>query len=874
MNKFFKAMCITLMGVCAATGFAACGKDKGDSSIDSQNSSQSSPIEQIKDAPVITNKPAGNTLTMTAGANTYQFTVEYEGAVTWVSTVSSVATISEDGLLTMLGEGVTEIIAKDETTGLSDSVVLTIMDDRAEETLAITGAPAIFRVGDAAVQLSVTSSVNGQVAAMFTSSNPNVATVSQTGLLTAVAKGVTTITATNESGLSASIEVEVLGPAVEAIDIAGVPKFGALVGDFLSLSVTAAPADCEAYELDWSISNEDIACFVDGQLLAKSVGECTVTATVKGTNIKAEKTLTVGELSARSENFRYATAGVANVMNIGPTITFTNVDGEIIEYGEDQALKVTTRANNAYNAVVISFQDVEIGNYKLSYTYKVIEGRHTGAMVMDADTAEFGYAMATTALGNDNYCFYFEQAEAGEKKIAISAQQWTTEGVILLDNIVLEQVNEISAIAAGSVNNQTFDNIDLLNGQNSDIGGVYVTPRKFATELVEDNNGGKALKVTRVEGGYAWIALSLGDITPGNYTLTLDIKNYDYQGIVQVSQINNVNGLWKHHVLQDIKYEDADTIFEHAGCNGDTYTLHFSVAESYENFALSLSTNLAEYTGESIVIDNVKLEKATTSQTIDFETETMPIVHKFASAGAVDFGKAWIVTSEEITEQGYVTEGGNTYYSAKFLGWNTYSLINLGTLEAGKYIINMDVKLLRGTMNGRFILRINGQQVELTENDYVKNGDTYTFIVTLDETASEFCIGYRSVKDNNADFTLAYDNISIAEYVAPENVEITTYTENIMKGESFDFAASVSPTESANVGLIWSVDDSTIGAIDTNGCFTAKGVGECVVTVTVAGTNISASVTVTVTRSTLPPDEGGDEEDAVPDGYDDWFNQI
>ena len=338
--------------------------------------------------------------------------------------------------------------------------------------------------------------------------------------------------------------------------------------------------------------------------------------------------------------------------------------------------------------------------------------------------------------------------------------------------------------------------------------------------------------------------------------------------------MNNENGLWKHHVLQDIKYDDADTIFEHASCDGETYTLHFSVSESYENFALSLSTNIAESTGESIVIDNVKLEKATVAQTIDFETETMPIVHKFAGAGAVDFGKAWIVTSEEITEQGYVTEGGNTYYSAKFLGWNTYSLVNLGTLDAGKYVINMDVKLLRGTMSGRFILRMNGEQVELTESDYVKNGDTYAFVVTLDEMVSEFCIGYRSISNNNANFTLAYDNIAIAEYVAPENVEFTTYTESLMRGESFDFAVNISPAESANLGLIWSVDDSAIGVIDQNGHFTAKGVGECVVTVTIAGTNISASVTVTVTKSTLPPDEGGEVEGAVPDGYDDWFNQI
>ena len=95
MKKFFKAMCIALMGVCAATVFAACGKDKGDSSTDSQSNSQSnvqsSTVEPTKEAPVITNKPADSTLTMTAETNTYQFTVDYDGAVTWISTVSSVA---------------------------------------------------------------------------------------------------------------------------------------------------------------------------------------------------------------------------------------------------------------------------------------------------------------------------------------------------------------------------------------------------------------------------------------------------------------------------------------------------------------------------------------------------------------------------------------------------------------------------------------------------------------------------------------------------------------------------------------------------------------------------------------------------------------
>ena len=859
MKKIWRAISIAALGVCTTLGFASCdtflnqGGDNSSSSGNTNSSSQDSSVV-IKNAPVIRNKPTDNTLTITGEGNTYQFEVsDYDGDITWISTVNSVATISENGLLTMLGAGYTEVIAKDEVTGLSDSVVLTIVDGRISEVLTITGMPQTVRVGDEAVQLSVTSSQEDNVSVIYTSSNPGVATISETGLLTPVAKGITTITVTKTgTSIQASLQVEVLGAEIESVEVVNLPKFGMLVGNSYPLSATCYPLDCENYEIEWSVDNASVAV-LDGlnNLVAISTGECTITATVKGTEITASKTVEVSELSNMREDFRFATVGTSNVMNVGPTITFNNVDGEIVEYGADQALKVTTRANNAYNNVTVNFGEIPAGNYKFSMMFKVLSGRHSGAMVKDSDSKEFGYIMATTALGNDEYCFYFNQETAGTKKFAFSAQQWKMMGEVLIDNIVLEKVDAIPDVEqAGKIEDATFDNFAYANGQPSNVNGVYVNPRKFATELVDDSNGGKALKITRVEGEYGYIALCFGDITAGNYTLTLDIENYDYQAILQVAQISNVNGLWNVSVLQDIKYGELDTIFEQAEQNGNIYTLSFSVAQDVENFALALSTNTKENAGESIIIDNVRLQQASKNIQVDFENATLPVVNKVTGAGNVDFGKGLIVTSQEIverSEQGYVTEDGNTYYMVKFLGWNTYSLINFGTLAPGKYTIKMDVKLLSGTMKGRFVTNINGVQTELTESAYTKDGDTYTFVINVEETANEFCVGYRSVKETGANFTIAYDNISIAECVAPERVEISTYPQSaIKKYSTFDFAATVLPANSEDCKLVWSVDNGEIGEIDANGKFTAKQAGTCNVTVTIEGTQITASVAVTV----------------------------
>ena len=269
MKKILKTIGMIAMGACLAAGVSACNNTQTEDSSILESSSES-----IQQALTIQNKPTENTLLLTATSNTYTLTIEqYDGAVTWLSSMPSVATIDNNGCLTMLSAGHTEIIVKDEKAGKSDSFILTVVDGRETEILTITGLEEKVRIGDAAMQLSTTSSLGGAVDVRYISSNPTVATVTETGLFTPLSKGVTTITATKAgSNVKATLLVEVLGAEITSICIQGAPSYGLLAGETYPLSSVCTPSNCEDYEVEYSVDNN--ACAVvdgKGNLLAISI---------------------------------------------------------------------------------------------------------------------------------------------------------------------------------------------------------------------------------------------------------------------------------------------------------------------------------------------------------------------------------------------------------------------------------------------------------------------------------------------------------------------------------------------------------------------------------------------------------------------------
>jgi alpha-tubulin suppressor-like RCC1 family protein/uncharacterized protein YjdB len=140
---------------------------------------------------------------------------------------------------------------------------------------------------------NITSSVT------WTSGDPSVATVSDTGAVTAVALGTTTITATDpEEGVSGSTDLTVI-PAKQVVSIDVAPA-NPTVAKGLTVSFTATGTNADDSQQDltpqvtWQTSNANVVSIgTGGSAVAEGVGTATITATDPVSGISASTTMTV-----------------------------------------------------------------------------------------------------------------------------------------------------------------------------------------------------------------------------------------------------------------------------------------------------------------------------------------------------------------------------------------------------------------------------------------------------------------------------------------------------------------------------------------------------------------------------------------------------
>ena len=151
----------------------------------------------------------GATLQLTATPNDASGNPVSGQTMVWSSNAATVATVNATGLVTAIGAGTATISAA--TGGKTATAIITVQIPVASVTLSQSAATLIPA---ATLQLTATpvdaagSPVSGQTVA-WSSSAPTVATVSSAGLVTAMAIGTTSVTATS-SGKSATATITVV----------------------------------------------------------------------------------------------------------------------------------------------------------------------------------------------------------------------------------------------------------------------------------------------------------------------------------------------------------------------------------------------------------------------------------------------------------------------------------------------------------------------------------------------------------------------------------------------------------------------------------------------------------------------------------------
>ncbi len=204
--------------------------------------------------------------------------------VTWFSSDESVATVNQDGLVTGLKIGYATISVKTNDGGYMAYCRVSVEEppekvEISSTSLILTAGKAGLDTGTLTATVLPESATNKNVS--WSSSNEKVATVDETGKVTALAGGTAVITCTTKSGGKKASCMVVVNEYAKRIDIVGAPDkmFASerkqLEIDFYSPTVTHR-------DIEWKSSDPYVVRVDDfGMLTAMRSGGATITATYR-----------------------------------------------------------------------------------------------------------------------------------------------------------------------------------------------------------------------------------------------------------------------------------------------------------------------------------------------------------------------------------------------------------------------------------------------------------------------------------------------------------------------------------------------------------------------------------------------------------------
>ena len=215
----------------------------------------------------------------------------------WTSSKRTVATIDSNGQLVAVGEGTTVIVVSTtDGSNLNATCIVTVKPVKATG-ISLSESRLNMELNETATLTAVLEPENVTVKTLtWQSSDTNVATVDQNGMVTALALGNAVITATTTDGtnLSATCQVSVGAITVKSVTL-DQHEAQVILGNNLQLTATVQPDNAANKTLQWQSSDNTVAT-VDQNGLVNTVGLGQVfitAATTDGSNLKDSCAVTV-----------------------------------------------------------------------------------------------------------------------------------------------------------------------------------------------------------------------------------------------------------------------------------------------------------------------------------------------------------------------------------------------------------------------------------------------------------------------------------------------------------------------------------------------------------------------------------------------------
>lgn len=259
--------------------------------------------------------------------------------LTWTSSDEEVATVDETGLVTAVGAGEADVTVSVADANISSTthikVVILPTGVEAPETLSLE----LNGEATKALGAKMTPEDATDVKLAYLSSDESVATVDESGNVTAVGVGECTITTTivadtTATAEDAGVDSEMLvvpenakaetkvtvGKAIESITLDS--NEGVLtVGNTHTIKATVFPEDATDKAVTWKSSDESIATVdAEGNVTAKDTGNVTIMAVNSDGDVSADYALTVNKAAAKPAT-RYS--GTTSSVGAATTPSYT-----------------------------------------------------------------------------------------------------------------------------------------------------------------------------------------------------------------------------------------------------------------------------------------------------------------------------------------------------------------------------------------------------------------------------------------------------------------------------------------------------------------------------------------------------------------------
>ncbi|HTI64210.1 MAG TPA: Ig-like domain-containing protein, partial [Gemmatimonadaceae bacterium] len=288
------------------------------------------PVASVTVDPPATSLAVGQTATLVATEKDAGGNVLSGRTVTWSTSNSSVATVSASGVVTGVAPGAATITATSEGKSGSSSVTVLV------PVASVTVAPSskTLAIGQTVTLVATTKDASGNVLTgrtiSWTSSDPSVATVSSSGIVTGASGGTATITATSE-GKSGTSTITVTPAPVGSVTVTPSPAsvvLGKTVQLFATVRDTSGTIVTDR-PVTWTSSNTSVAT-VDANGLVKGVGTGTATITAKSETKSGTSAVTVTLAAVASVTLQPSVDTVSQNQSTTFTVTLKDADGNVL----------------------------------------------------------------------------------------------------------------------------------------------------------------------------------------------------------------------------------------------------------------------------------------------------------------------------------------------------------------------------------------------------------------------------------------------------------------------------------------------------------------------------------------------------------------